>query len=89
MTDEYLTIAEVAALCKVKPDTIKDRMKRGVYRLGVHFFRPNGSRPRFKKSALIAWLEGDEIKPDQNTVEFQLIPMKRGYILGQGRRTGT
>jgi len=87
--EEYLTIAEVAAFCKVKPDTIKDRMKRGVYQLGVHFFRPNGSRPRFKKSALIAWLEGDEVKPQANVIELQPIPMKRGYLLGQGRRAGT
>ena len=89
MIEEYLTIAEVAALCKVKPDTVKDRMKRGIYKLNVHFFRPNGSRPRFKKSALIAWLEGDEVKASENVIERQPIPMKRGYILGQGRRTGT
>ena len=87
--EEYLTIAEVAAFCKVKPDTIKDRMKRGVYQLGVHFFRPNGSRPRFKKSALIAWLEGDELKPQPNATEFKPIPMRRGYMLGQGRKVGT
>jgi hypothetical protein len=40
MTEEYLTIGEAAELCRVKPDTIKDRMKRGVYKLGIHYFRP-------------------------------------------------
>ena len=80
--EEYLKISEVAALCKVTPDTIKDRMKRGVYKLGKHYFRPNGARPRFKKSAVIAWMEGDEIKPQVQ--ESRPIPMKRGYMLGQG-----
>ena len=60
--EEYLTISEVAAICKVSRDTIKDRMRKGVYRLGVHYFRPGSARPRFKKSALIAWMEGEDVK---------------------------
>jgi hypothetical protein len=80
--EECLKISEVALLCKVAPETIKDRMRRGVYKLGVHFFRPNGARPRFKKSAVIAWMEGDEANPQVQ--ELQPIPMKRGYVLGQG-----
>jgi excisionase family DNA binding protein len=82
MSDEYLTIGEAAELCRVKPDTIKDRMKRGVYKLGIHYFWPAGSRPRFKKSAVIAWLEGTEIEAEKKTVELTPIPMRRGYFLG-------
>jgi hypothetical protein len=49
MAEEYLTIKEAAELCRVKPDTIKDRMRRGVYKLGFHYFRPGGIATTFQK----------------------------------------
>jgi excisionase family DNA binding protein len=82
MSEQYLTISEAAELCRVKPDTIKDRMRRGVYKLGVHYFRPAGSRPRFKRSAVIAWLEGTDVQAEDKQAELKAIPMSRGYSLG-------
>lgn len=57
MSEEYLTIAEVADRLKIKPKTIRNKMASGVFRKGTHFFSPAGLRPRFKWSAVVAWLE--------------------------------
>ena len=55
--DEYLTIAEVAARLKLSAKTVRNKIAAGVFREGVHFFRPAGLGPRFKWSAVVAWLE--------------------------------
>jgi excisionase family DNA binding protein len=81
--DEYLTIPEVAALLKVKPKTIRNKMAAGVFREGVHFFRPPGLGPRFKSSAVVAWLEQSRKVASVESADG--IPMARGYVL----RTGT
>jgi hypothetical protein len=57
MTEEYLTIAEVALRLKVKPKTVKNKMAAGIFRRGEHYFSPQGLGPRFKWSAVVAWLE--------------------------------
>jgi hypothetical protein len=78
--EEYLTIGELAARLKVKPKTIKNKMASGVFRKGVHYVRPQGLRPRFKWSAIVAWLEEKE---RETTREGSgTIPMARGYLLG-------
>ena len=87
--EKYLTIGEAASLCRVKPETIRDRMKAGVYRLGIHYFRPARSRPLFKESALIGWIEGDELKVEDAEPEGKSIPMIGGYFLGQRRRAAS
>ncbi len=80
MIEEYLTIAEVAARLKVKPKTIKNKMALGVFSLGVHYFSPTGIGPRFKWSAMVAWLEeSGRVSPSN---EAEPIPMARGYNLG-------
>jgi hypothetical protein len=58
--EEYLTIAETAARLKLKPKTIKNKMASGILQRGVHYFSPPGISPRFKWSAVVAWLEQDE-----------------------------
>jgi hypothetical protein len=80
MTDEYLTIAEISARLKIKPKTVKNKMASGIFRKGVHYFSPQGLGPRFKWSAVVAWLEqsqGPAIESDDS------IPMARGYKLGE------
>ena len=59
-SEEYLTIKELAARLKVKPKTIKNKMASGILRKGVHYVSPRGLRPRFKWSAIVAWLEEKE-----------------------------
>ena len=72
--EEYLTIEEVAARLKLKPKTVKNKMAAGIFLKGVHYFSPEGIGPRFKWSAVQAWLEG---KP----LEEPGIPMRGGYAL--------
>ena len=60
MIEEYLTIAEVAALLRCKAKTIRNKMSSGIFRLGVHYFRPAGFDPLFERSAVIELIEGRE-----------------------------
>ena len=56
----FLTIAEAAALARVSPKRLRNLMASGTLREGVHFTRPDGLGPRFKREALLVWLEGQE-----------------------------
>jgi len=81
MSEEYLTILELAARLKVKPKTVKNKMASGIFKKGVHYFSPKGLRPRFKWSAVVAWLERKE---ELTTQEVNgSIPMAKGYFLGE------
>ena len=82
---EYLTVDEVAQRLKVKKKTIQNKMTAGIFQRGVHYFRPSGLGPRFKWSAVVAWLEAQEPKADDN--EQDEIPMARGYKLGSPRES--
>lgn len=75
-TEEYLTIEELSARLKVKPKTIQNKMACGIFRKGVHYFSPKGLRPRFKWTAIQAWIEGTEAQEQAGG-----IPMARGYAL--------
>ena len=77
--EEYLTISEVAARLKIKPKTVKNKMGSGIFRKGVHYFSPPGLGPRFKWSAVVAWLEQNE-EPENKRAD-DLIPMPRSYRL--------
>ena len=79
--DEYLTVNEVAARLKVHPKTVRNKMAMGIFKLGVHYFRPKGLSARFKWSAVVAWLEGKD-EPQENPRGMR-IPMARGYFLGE------
>lgn len=83
MGEEYLTISEIATRLKLKPKSIKNKMASGVFRKGVHYFSPPGIGPRFKWSAIVAWLEGEE---EQRVSRASgAIPMARNYFLGDGQ----
>lgn len=84
MTEEYLTIAEVAGRLKIKPKTVKNKMASGLFRKGLHYFSPKGLGPRFKWSAVVAWLEEREKPPAEQPADS--IPMARGYLLGSGKK---
>ena len=77
--EEYLTITELSARLKIKPKTIKNKMAAGIFRKGVHYFSPHGLGPRFKWSAVVAWLETEAPTTPQSC---DRIPMARGYMLG-------
>ena len=60
VTAEYLTTAEVAALLRVRPKTIRNKVAAGIFRRGEHFFRKPGLGPRWKRDAIVRWLENEE-----------------------------
>jgi hypothetical protein len=76
--EEYVTVAELAERLKLSKKSIRNKMSSGDFREGVHYFRPKGMAPRFKWSAIVAWVEDGAIK----------IPMARGYALRQTLDTG-
>jgi hypothetical protein len=82
MPDEYLTIEELSKRLKLGAKTIRNKMASGIFQKGVHYFSPPGLRPRFKWSAIVAWLEQPDQKPQPAT---DAIPMARGYALGANR----
>jgi hypothetical protein len=50
-------------------------MAAGIFMKGQHYFSPKGIGPRFKWSAVQAWLEGSDAQAAEG------IPMRRGYNL--------
>jgi hypothetical protein len=84
MTEEYLTVEELSARLKLEPKTIRNKMASGIFRRGIHYFSPQGLRPRFKWSAIVAWLE--EKDAPLREVAADAIPMARGYLLGERQR---
>ncbi len=85
---EYLTIGDLAYRLTVKPKTIKNKMASGIFRRGVHYFSPKGIGPRFKWSAVVAWLE-ERVSEQRNAAagDEDGIPMARGYYLGSDHRS--
>lgn len=77
--EEYLTILELAGRLKYSPKTIQNKMAAGIFKRGVHYFRPQGTAPRFKWSAIVAWLEEEE--GESANAGPGSIPMARGYCL--------
>jgi len=75
--EEYLKIGEVAERLKLSPKTIKNKMGAGIFKRGVHYFSPPGLRPRFKWSAVVAWLEQSQ-EPGSES-DDDSIPMPRSY----------
>jgi len=75
--EEYLTISELAARLKIKPKTIKNKMSSGIFRRGLHYFSPPGLGPRFKWSAVVAWLEQSQEPEGED--DGDAIPMPRSY----------
>ena len=81
----YLTVKEAAELLRIAEPTLRNKMNRGVFQRGKHYFRHKGQLGvRFKYDALIAWLEGEE-NQKKELKDKNIIPMARGYNLGSGR----
>lgn len=72
---ELLTTEEAARFLRLQPATIYKKMRRGVFTLGVHYYRiPGEIGPRFDKEALVRWLKGEN-KPG--------LRMAKGYVIGE------
>ena len=70
----YLTAAEVALLARVSVKRVQALMAARTLVEGVHFTRPRGLRPRFKRAAILEWLEG---RDPETTVAAPSRPRRR------------
>jgi hypothetical protein len=52
---EYLSIRQLAGRIPYSEGAIRNMMSRGVFRLGVHYTKPNGGRPVFQWTAVQEW----------------------------------
>ncbi len=80
--EEYLTINELGSRLKLTPKTIKNKMVNRTFIKGKHYFSPDGMGPRFKWSAIVAWMEAGEQEQGKATDKGDGIPMAKGYNLG-------
>ena len=83
--DEYLTLDELAGRLKLKKKTLKNKMAGGIFRKGEHYFSPPGIGPRFKWSAIVAWLEQAEptrSEPREMVRQFPRARKARGLDIG-------
>jgi len=83
MSEEYLTISQVAKRLSHSPKTVRNKMAAGVFQKGVHYFKPQAMSPRFKWSAVVAWME--QGREQRTRADEDSIPMARGYQLGNGQ----
>jgi len=58
---QYLHIDQLAELTPWTPSAIRTMMARGIFKEGVHYFKPGGpnARPIFKWAAVQALIEGE------------------------------
>lgn len=89
-TMPYLTVAEAADLVRVSPKRLRNLMSDGTLKEGVHYTRPRGLAPRFKREALLEWIEGcdtdhslEDAKRQRrragSKVDLTLIPRVHGH----------
>lgn len=57
LTQEYLRVEELAERLKLKPKSVRNLMYNGTLRRGEHWFSPPGLGPRFRWTAVVAWIE--------------------------------
>lgn len=65
----YLTIAEAADLARVSEKRVRNLMADGTLREGIHYTRPTHLGPRFKREALLSWL--DPNRPDADDIPLR------------------
>jgi hypothetical protein len=56
---EYLSVSQLAERIPYSIGAIRNMMSRGVFRLGVHYTKPNGGRPVFCWSAVQDWMRSE------------------------------
>lgn len=66
---EYLTTGEATELLRLAPKTLRNKVASGVFVEGAHFFRKPGLGPRWKREALVRWLEDRELDQPDSMVE--------------------
>jgi hypothetical protein len=60
VTEQYLTTSEAAEFLRYSQKTLRNKIAAGMFREGVHFVQKPGCQKRWKRAALVAWLEGSD-----------------------------
>lgn len=78
-TRQYLYVDQLAELTPWTPDAIRTMIARGVFKLGVHYFKPSGpnSRPIFSWAAIVDFIENEQQAPPAG----EKIPLVGGVVV--------
>jgi excisionase family DNA binding protein len=77
----YLTVKEAADFLRLEEQTVRNKMRSGDFKKGVHYYRRPNLHVLFKRAALEAYVEGKE--QPENAPASDVIKMARGYELGR------
>ena len=82
---EYLYIEQLAELTPWTEDAIRTMVARGKFKLGVHYFKPQGlnSRPIFSWEAVVKYIEVD----DNASRAGDVIPLADGTMIDLNETT--
>ena len=82
---EYLYIDQLSELTPWSAVAIRTMTARGVFREGVHYFKPHGagSRPIFSWQAVVKYIEGGA----ERKAEGETIPLSDGRVIGLDEAT--
>ncbi len=69
MQEQYLTLKELCATIKYKPQTIYNMICRGTFIRGIHYLKPSPRKLLFKWSAIKQWLGDDGTEVCRDTAE--------------------
>lgn len=77
---QYLYIEQLCELVPWSPSAIRRKMVRGVFKQGVHYFKPHGprSRPIFSWVAVQALIKGDYTGAEATG---ETIPLANGAVV--------
>ena len=64
----FMTIAEAANLARVSAKRLRNLMGDGTLVEGLHYTRPRNLGPRFRRDAVLAWLDGREDGPTVDAI---------------------
>ena len=79
---EYLYIEQLADLTPWSPDAIRTMMSRGLFKQGVHYFKPQGERGRviFRWQSVVRYIQGRDTEPESVDTADR-IPMADGRVI--------
>jgi hypothetical protein len=81
MTEEFLTVEELARRLNWAPKTVRNKMgPRGIFKRGIHYSEAPGLPVLFKWSAVLALYRWDSAESSQ-AIDDVAIPMARGYSM--------
>ncbi len=75
----YLYIEQLAERTPWTAEAIRTMIRRGTFKLGLHYFKPHGptGRPIFSWDAIVKYIEGDAVSEESGEV----IPLADGTVI--------